>query len=221
MRTVISCEHGGNEIPAGYRSLFSKAGNVLETHRGYDIGALEIFRSFEVLADYSCHSLTSRLLVELNRSLHHPKLFSEYSKPLPEAEKKNILEHYYLPYRQSIEKQIGAYINKKEKVLHISVHTFTPVLKGRLRNADIGLLYDPARPEEKSFCNRWKNKIRELDPSLRVSMNYPYKGTADGLTTYLRKKFPERYTGIELEVNQAIADDSGVIEVLLSSFGNS
>jgi hypothetical protein len=36
-----------------------------------------------------------------------------------------------------------------------------------------------------------------------VKMNQPYKGTDDGFTTYLRKKFdPEHYAGIELEVNQ-------------------
>ena len=33
--------------------------------------------------------------------------------------------------------------------------------------------------------------------------NYPYKGYADGLTTYLRTRYPDpRYRGVELEVNQ-------------------
>ena len=34
-------------------------------------------------------------------------------------------------------------------------------------------------------------------------MNQPYKGSSDGLTTYLRNKFEtSQYLGIELEVNQ-------------------
>jgi hypothetical protein len=34
-------------------------------------------------------------------------------------------------------------------------------------------------------------------------MNYPYRGTADGLPTTLRRAHPDaRYAGIEIEVNQ-------------------
>jgi hypothetical protein len=36
-----------------------------------------------------------------------------------------------------------------------------------------------------------------------VRRNYPYRGDADGLTTHLRKRYPDgRYTGVEIEVNQ-------------------
>ena len=34
----------------------------------------------------------------------------------------------------------------------------------------------------------------------------PYKGTADGFIPFLRKKFPENYWGVELEVNNKWAD---------------
>jgi hypothetical protein len=38
-----------------------------------------------------------------------------------------------------------------------------------------------------------------------VRRNYPYRGTADGFTTYLRRQFSARkYLGIELEVNQSL-----------------
>ena len=40
-------------------------------------------------------------------------------------------------------------------------------------------------------------------PDLSIRCNYPYKGNADGFTTYLRKQFSEKkYLGIELEINQ-------------------
>jgi hypothetical protein len=36
-----------------------------------------------------------------------------------------------------------------------------------------------------------------------VRRNYPYRGYADGLTTWLRKRYPDpAYAGIELEINQ-------------------
>ncbi|HEX8011112.1 MAG TPA: hypothetical protein VF814_09280 [Casimicrobiaceae bacterium] len=46
-------------------------------------------------------------------------------------------------------------------------------------------------------------------PRIRVRPNYPYAGNADGLTTYLRRRFPAgSYLGIELEINQRYAAGS-------------
>jgi predicted N-formylglutamate amidohydrolase len=83
------------------------------------------------------------------------------------------------------------------------VHSFTPVLHGNVRTADMGLLYDPLRKSEAAFCVLWQMALRKLGPDLKVRRNYPYLGTADGLTAYLRDCFPDSsYLGVELEVNQ-------------------
>ena len=37
---VISCEHGGNRIPARYREWFTRHRALLASHRGFDPGAL-------------------------------------------------------------------------------------------------------------------------------------------------------------------------------------
>ena len=41
---VITCEHGGNRIPAPYRDLFHARQTLLDSHRGYDPGALIMAR---------------------------------------------------------------------------------------------------------------------------------------------------------------------------------
>ncbi|MDX5346983.1 MAG: N-formylglutamate amidohydrolase [Hymenobacteraceae bacterium] len=203
-RILITCEHGGNLIPDEYQEVFSGHKDVLASHRGYDIGALELYRQFAAdLSDAAFYSETSRLLVELNRSLHHPNLFSAVTKPLPETAREHIIQNYYNPYRQAVEDKIAYFVKTGYLVKHISVHSFTPVLNGQKRDADIGLLFDPKREGEKQLCQKWKRRLQVLDPDLRIRFNYPYKGTADGFTTYLRKKYnPEEYIGIELEVNQ-------------------
>jgi predicted N-formylglutamate amidohydrolase len=72
-----------------------------------------------------------------------------------------------------------------------------------VRNADIGLLYDPARRGEAELCRRWQARLRASAPELKVRRNYPYAGKSDGFTTYLRRRFPAKvYVGIELEINQ-------------------
>ena len=37
---IFTCEHGGNEVPLRYRGLLAGWERRLETHRGYDPGAL-------------------------------------------------------------------------------------------------------------------------------------------------------------------------------------
>jgi predicted N-formylglutamate amidohydrolase len=215
---VITCEHGGNHIPPAYTAYFQDAHLVLQSHRGYDPGALALFRRLaDQLADFSQYSQTSRLLVELNRSLHHKNLFSVYTKSLDAALKKEVIASYYLPYRQLVEQKIKGYLDQAQQVIHLSIHSFTPELNGEIRKADIGLLFDPARTAEKAFCRAWKNQLREIIPQAIVRFNYPYQGKADGFTTYLRRRYTQHYMGIELELNQKYSDDSQMQEAIFQS----
>lgn len=155
-------------------------------------------------------STTSRLLVDLNRSFGHPKLFSEATKQASKAIRCEILARYYLPYRNQIEQAISEIIRKGGQIIHISSHSFTPVLNGEVRHGDVSLLYDPGRSKERNFCCRWQASLKAKALSLTIRRNYPYAGKADGLTTYLRRQFsPDVYMGIELEINQKHVSCSG------------
>ena len=205
---IVSAEHGGNRVPEAYRARFHGHEALLETHRGWDPGtaelARELGRAFGVepfIAD------VTRLLVDLNRSAHHPRVFSELTWPLPPVERREILDRYHTPHRARITEAVAAHVDAGETVLHIGVHSFTPVLDGQERRADLALLYDPARLPERALAERWSLALRIRLPDLRVRRNYPYRGRSDGLTTTLRGRFPpERYLGMEVEVNQALLD---------------
>jgi predicted N-formylglutamate amidohydrolase len=213
VRFVLTCEHGGNDIPETYKKRFPND-KVLKTHRGYDIGALDLFQYLKPLSDVSFYSTTSRLFVELNRSLHHKMLFSELTKNLSKIEKDNIIKDYYLPYRFRVEDKIRNYVNRSEEVLHLSIHSFTPQLNGKTRNCDIGLLYDSQQNKEQEFCKNLKSILLKHNPNINVRFNYPYLGKSDGFTTFLRKQFPKNYIGIEIEVNQKFVANN-IIEIEL------
>ena len=145
----------------------------------------------------------SRLLVDLNRSLGHPQLHCAAVRKLPAAERARIVERHYQPYRLQVEHLVMETIARYGRVVHLSSHSFTPEMDGKVRTADIGLLYDPARPGEVALAARWKAAIKTCAPELTVRRNYPYAGRNDGLTTSLRQRLtPERYVGVELEINQ-------------------
>lgn len=203
---VLTCEHGGNRVPAAYRDLFAGGSADLESHRGWDPGTRQLAEEFgRKLPAPLVVAKVTRLLVDLNRSTHHRQVFSEYTRSLPEEQREHILSNYYLPHRKQVVDTIQGCIDTFGCALHVGIHSFTPELNGVVRNADVGLLYDPQRSSEQEFCNCWSKKLCNIWPELRVRRNYPYRGAADGLTTTLRKTFPTNaYLGIELEINQSI-----------------
>lgn len=208
---LITCEHGGNRIPKRYRDLFAGFESMLTSHRGYDHGALVLARELaKAMAAPVFVSTIARLLIDLNRSVGHPNLYSDITNGAPPDVRRAILDHHYLPYRNKVRAHIAAAIARGSRVIHISSHSFTPIFHGETRNADIGLLYDPSRVGEVDLCRRWQAQLKILSPEARVRRNYPYRGKSDGLTAHLRGIFPaDEYVGIELEINQRWALEGG------------
>ena len=202
MPYIFTCEHGGNHVPVRFRSLFEGREKILNSHRGWDPGALQLARaSIRECPAQLFFSETTRLLIDLNRSVHHRSLFSELTRDVHEGIKKDILDDHYYPYRDRVEHAIRAL--KSRPVIHLSFHSFVPELHGVVRKGDIGLLYDPARHMEREFCLGLQSSLKQCFPELVIRRNYPYRGIADGFTRYLRGRFSERrYLGIEIEVNQ-------------------
>ena len=200
---MLTCEHASNRLPAAFKKAVPA--EVLKTHRAYDIGAAQVFRKLVKFAkpEFSCEGKYSRLFVDLNRTITNKSAFSEYYEALDKAtvaKAKAQATAYWTEYRAAIEKFAKA--NAKKEIIHLGIHSFTPELNGKVRNTDIGILYDPSRPKECELAQVIKAEIKRLHPEMKVRFNYPYKGTSDGLTTTLRKKLGPRYAGLEIEINQ-------------------
>lgn len=218
-RLLVSCEHGGNRVPARYAPLFKGARDVLATHRGYDMGALAVARAFgRRLGVEPFVATTTRLVVDLNRSPGNRNLFSAYTRSLSAEQRAATLAAHYWPYRRAVEDAVAAAVAAREGVLHVSAHSFTPALRGKVRNCDVGFLYDPRRRGEVRFIEAWHAALEAAAPELVLRRNYPYRGVSDALVTHLRRRYGARgYAGVELEVNQKHVGGSGwrsLVEVL-------
>jgi hypothetical protein len=102
------------------------------------------------------------------------------------------------------------------------------------RDADIGLLNDPARTKEAMLCRSWLSAFKSSGSPLKIRLNYPYKGTSDGLTSFLRRWTgnddpTSPYVGVEIEVNQKHVFEgeahwhalrSAIVETLLKAMSN-
>lgn len=201
---ILTCEHASNKVPLHYEKLFKGNEEVLYTHKAIDFGAFLLAKHLEektYLPFY--YNDISRLLVESNRSPANEELFSKYSIHVRDLEKKKILDNYYYPHRIQVQEKISSIISSKTSVIHLAIHTFTPVIDGKVRDVDIGILFDPQRPLELKFATEFKKELLAKNIKRKVKYNSPYPGTDDGFPTYLRKCFSkQQYGGIELEVNQ-------------------
>lgn len=210
---VLSCEHAGNRIPLAWRQAFAPPADVLQSHRGWDPGALALSRRLRRLLQpenavplAACH--TTRLLIDPNRSLDNPSLWSPWSRVLPQSLQQAAIRQIWQPHRRRIEAQIDASIARHGGCLHLAIHSFTPIWKGRPRSTRLGLLFDPQRPFEAALCRQWQRALRRRLPGLAIHCNRPYQGRSDGLTTSLRHHFPaQRYLGLEIELAQDLAVD--------------
>jgi predicted N-formylglutamate amidohydrolase len=201
---IITCEHGGNTVPPAYAAYFAGHEALLQTHRGWDLGALPLAEDLaKALAAPLFAATTTRLLIDLNRSIGHRDLYSEATRMLPLAACQEIIKTYYRPHRDSVEAEVACLIATGRRVVHIASHSFTPELAGVVRRADVGWLYDPRRADEGLFAQQWLAALGRLRPDLKLRRNYPYQGKGDGLTSLLRQRHSNaQYVGIELEVNQ-------------------
>ena len=208
---IITCEHGGYEVPAAYAPLFVGHEALLPTHRGWDDGALALAQQLAgAFRAPLFAATTTRLLIDLNRSMGHRQLHSEATRGLPLATRRDIAAQYYRPHRDAVESEVARRIAADQRVVHIASHSFTPELDGQVRQADVAWLYDPQRAGEKLFAASWLAALKRLRPDLKLRRNYPYEGKCDGLTALLRKRHAANlYVGIELEVNQRFVMQGG------------
>lgn len=216
---IFTCEHASNDIPEKYKKHFVGKKDILASHRGFDWGTKHLGQSLgKTFRAPVFYGKFSRLLIDLNRSENHKTALSEMTKGLSDIEHHEIRANYHRPHWDQVKTLINEQIKKGKTVVHIGIHSFTPVFHGVVRTTDLGLCYDSRRKEEMKLALSWQGSLRSHS-ELRVRRNYPYSGKYDGLTSSFRKLYGEKkYLGFEIEVNQALVQknsDLVMIEKLI------
>ena len=204
---VLTCEHGSNKVPKKYAHLFRHKQLILKSPRAYDYGASHIARHLQ--KDLNCdlvETKITRLLIDCNHSTAQRKrCFSKYTKTLSTAEKDELIAKYYTPFYQTIQKKISDHIALGHQVLHLSIYTFAPFLKGLFLNTGIGLLYNAHRHGEKEVARIIHGLLKHETISFKTRHNYPFLGSHDYVLNSFRKQFSEKdYLGIKLGINQVL-----------------
>lgn len=210
-QVLVTCEHASNRLPAG----FGLDAGLLDLHIAWDPGALPVARYLaRRFSAQLWQGRYSRLVVDLNRAVGNQVLMRQRSDghPIPfnqglsAQDRAKRVDKYYRPYREGVMEAADALISAHGRCVHICVHTFTPTLAGNERGNDIGLLHDPRWGIERAVCSELREHL-DHETDYVTWFNRPYSGTADGILPAMRLRYdPERFVGIELEINQKYAE---------------
>jgi predicted N-formylglutamate amidohydrolase len=182
---LVLCDHASNAIPAEFDGLGLPA-TELERHIAHDIGAADVARALaHRLGAPAVLSRFSRLLIDPNRGRDDPTLVMRIADgavvpgnaAIDEAGIEARVERFYLPYHRAITAAIEASLKAGVVPAVISIHSFTPMMRGRARPWHCGLLWDVDERIAKPLI-----AALAADKGRVVGANEPYDGALQGDT---------------------------------------
>jgi predicted N-formylglutamate amidohydrolase len=213
----LTAEHAMERFPRGY-ALGRGDTWLAGTHWAYDIGAEPLVRELaEALAAPAVMAGFSRLLVDPNRAEHEETLFRveadgrliELNARLSEVERERRLAAFYRPYHQAVDARLA---RTRAEVL-FSVHSFTRVYEGAVREMELGILFN----REDELAERLRGALEK--DGFRVAMNAPYSGKDGLIHAAARDAGAHGRRALELEVRQDLAVDPVFRARLVRSLG--
>ena len=213
---ILVCDHACNTIPPELGDLGVPPAD-LQRHIAYDVGARAVTLAMaESLGAPAVMSTFSRLVIDPNRGEFDPTLIMrlydrtiiEGNRRVDAAERARRIAAYHRPYRAALERMIKDRLARGGAPMLVSIHSFTPQLRGHLpRPWQLGLLW----AEDDRLSRPLMTGLRR-HADLVVGDNQPYSGSLPGDTmwTYgVRGGLP--HVLIEIR-NDLIADRTGQAE---------
>lgn len=206
IRFVLTCEHADNRIPHYLKNKVAIDQQLLRSHSGWDIAALEMAQIMAGQLKAKVFSFdVTRLLVDGNRNLKNKKALSRIARKLDVKDQQRLISEYQ-KYRQDVLSHVQSLRKKANAgpIFVLSIHSFTPVYKKRTRKTDIGLLFRTQVEKENQFANFVRANFPDKDCA--VHFNQPYRGYTDCFLNdiselYLKDK---KFVGLFVEFNQRL-----------------
>lgn len=187
---LLLCDHASNALPDAYDQLGLPEAEF-ERHIAFDIGAAAATRRMAALLDAPALLTTySRLLIDPNRGANDPTLVMRLSDGaiVPGNARADATEieyrrrSFWQPYRDRIDATLDRMLATGTVPAIVSIHSFTPVMKGRTRPWHIGLLWDADARLAHPLLEALAREPDLQPPGERIGDNEPYDGALPGDT---------------------------------------
>ena len=210
---LLLCEHASNLLPQALGTL-GLSESELQRHIAWDIGAERVARLLSRLIDAPLVlQRYSRLAYDCNRPPDSADAMPEISETtripgnhnLSPADKLARTTAIYRPFHASVAEILDRRAAEGVGSMVVSIHSFTPVYKGRPRAVELGILHDRD--------TRLSARLIRSFPDVDARLNEPY-GPEDGVLHTLNLHAAPRglqHTMIEIR-NDLIATEPGQSE---------
>ncbi|MCA9570745.1 MAG: N-formylglutamate amidohydrolase [Myxococcales bacterium] len=199
---VFTCEHASDHLPRPW----GDDAWLRPTHWAVDLGIAPFTRELiERLGSRGVFAGFSRLLIDANRPLYSRTLFRDEAEGRPvhlnheldDEERLARILGWWQPFHDAADAMLA---EAPAKIL-LSMHSFTPVYEGHVREVEIGVLFD----DEEELAHRI---AALLQPSgYAVRLNEPYTGKGGMMFSCYKHAHDHGLRGIELELRQDLLAD--------------
>lgn len=175
---LLVCDHASNHVPAVLAQL-GLAQSRLEEHIGWDIGAAGLTRALAAKLDApAVLAVNSRLVIDCNRAEDAADLIAAVSDGvvipgntnLSPADRTERVQTFHTPYHDAIDAAA-----RPDLSAMVSIHSFTPHMRGEDRPWHVGLLFD----QDDRLARRLQTELAQ-EAGLIIGMNAPY-APSDGV----------------------------------------
>ena len=206
---VVTCDHGGDAVPTTLGGLGLDPAD-LARHIAWDIGASATARHLAQLLDApAVLSNFSRLVIDLNRPPDDLTSIREISdgvlvpgnRKLTAEDAAARVTSIFEPYHDAVSAAMERAMERVAAPVLISIHSFTPVMKGFERPWQVGVLFGPDTRIAKPLV-----EALSANPEICVGENKPYSGYDLYGYTVETHAMPNGYPNILLEIRQDLID---------------
>jgi predicted N-formylglutamate amidohydrolase len=206
---VLACDHASNEIPAEFADLGLEQALLME-HIAWDPGARAVGEEMARRLDAPLIApRVSRLVHDCNRPAGSAEAVPSESAGIeipgnrhlsPEA-RLDRARRYCEPFHDALETAIRRRIDAGRSPILVTVHSFTPVYQGKVRDVELGVVHDDDPRLADALL-----KVAADSGELAARRNDPY-GPADGVTHTLRRHaLPLGLLNVMIEIRNDLID---------------
>lgn len=217
---VIVCEHASHRLPRSLGTLGLQP-DARTAHIAWDPGALGVALAMgEALDATVYHQNYSRLIYDCNRPPEAPDAMPAKSEiydipgnlDIDPVERAARVAEIYRPFAQGLEALLAGRRKEGRETVLVTMHSFTPVYRGKARSVEIGILHDADA--------RLADRMLAIAPDLTGRIcrrNDPY-GPDDGVTHTLKEHgLKNGLMNVMIEVrNDLIADRAAELQMAAS-----
>lgn len=192
---VLLCDHASNHFPPPYDDCLGVSEKDKSAHISWDPGALGVAKFLsEALDAPLVHTTVSRLVIDCNREEQRADLVPSLSevteipgnRDLTEEERAFRINLVHRPFHNAIDKLLSLRTERGLPSAVVSVHTYTPVYKGKQRPWEIGLISE----KDRSLADPVLDGLKARG-DLTVGDNEPY-APSDGVYYTVRRHGEDR-----------------------------